>query len=55
MIIALYIVAAVIMAIGSLYLAWRNTDFRKFLAGVAVQAKPHDEGAPLRVARSALI
>jgi hypothetical protein len=33
MIIVLYIVAAVIMAIGSLYFAWRNTDFRKFLAG----------------------
>ena len=33
MIIALYIVAAVIMAIGSLYFAWQNKDFRKFLAG----------------------
>src|SRR5262249_49092814 len=33
MIIALYIVAAVIMAIGSLYLAWQNREFRKFLAG----------------------
>src|SRR5262249_32323676 len=33
MIIALYIVAAVIMAIGSLYFAWRNRNFRKFLAG----------------------
>jgi len=33
MIIALYIVAAVIMAVGSLYLAWRYRDFRKFLAG----------------------
>jgi hypothetical protein len=33
MIIALYIVAAVIMAVGSLYLAWRNREFRKFLAG----------------------
>jgi hypothetical protein len=33
MIIALYIAAAVVMAIGSLYLAWRNRDFRKFLAG----------------------
>jgi hypothetical protein len=33
MIIALYIAAAVIMAIGSLYFAWRNRDFRKFLAG----------------------
>jgi len=33
MIFALYAVAAVIMAAGSLYLAWRNRDFRKFLAG----------------------
>src|SRR5215469_15222695 len=33
MIIALYIAAAVIMAAGSLYFAWRNRDFRKFLAG----------------------
>jgi hypothetical protein len=33
MIIALYITAAVIMAVGSLYFAWRNRDFRKFLAG----------------------
>ncbi len=33
MIIALYIVAAVIMAVGSLYFAWRNRDVRKFLAG----------------------
>jgi len=33
MIIAFYITAAVIMAVGSLYLAWRNRDFRKFLAG----------------------
>ena len=33
MIIALYIVAAIIMAIGSLYFAWRNRDFRKFFAG----------------------
>ena len=32
-IIALYIAAAVIMAFGSLYFAWRNRDFRKFLAG----------------------
>ena len=32
MIIALYIVAAVIMAVGSLYLAWQNR-IRKFLAG----------------------
>src|SRR6516162_3534708 len=33
MIIALYIAAAVIMAAGSLYWAWRSRDFRKFLAG----------------------
>jgi hypothetical protein len=33
MIIALYIAAAVIMAVGSLYFARRNRDFRKFLAG----------------------
>ena len=33
MIIALYVAAAVIMAVGSLYLAWRNRDVRKFLAG----------------------
>jgi hypothetical protein len=33
MIIALYIVAAVIMAVGCLYFAWHNRDFRKFLAG----------------------
>ena len=33
MIIAFYIAAAVIMAVGSLYWAWRNRDFRKFLAG----------------------
>ena len=33
MIFALYTVAAVIMAAGSLYLAWRNRDFCKFLAG----------------------
>src|SRR5271167_4593452 len=33
MIIALYIAAAVIMAVGSLYFAWRNRDFREFLAG----------------------
>ena len=36
MIFALYTVAAVIMATGSLYLAWRNRDFRKFLAGAFV-------------------
>jgi hypothetical protein len=33
MIIALYITAAVIMAVGSLYFAWRKRDYRKFLAG----------------------
>src|SRR6516164_2713502 len=33
MIVALYIAAAAIMAAGSLYLAWRSRDFRKFLAG----------------------
>jgi len=33
MIIALYIIAAVIMAVGSLYLAWQYREFRKFLAG----------------------
>jgi hypothetical protein len=33
MIIALYIAPAIIMAVGSLYFAWRNRDFRKFLAG----------------------
>src|SRR5262249_4333297 len=33
MTIALYVAAAVIMAVGSLYFAWRNRDFRKFLAG----------------------
>ena len=33
MIIAFYIAAAVIMAVGSLYFAWRNRDFWKFLAG----------------------
>jgi len=31
--IALYIAAAVIMAVGSLYFARRSRDFRKFLAG----------------------
>ena len=30
---ALYIAAGIIMAVGSLYFAWRNRDFRKFLAG----------------------
>ena len=33
MIIALYLAAAVIMAAGSLYLAWQYRDVRKFLAG----------------------
>ena len=33
MIIALCVATAVVMAVGSLYLAWRNRDFRKFLAG----------------------
>src|SRR5262249_12420405 len=33
MIIALYVAAAVVMAVGSLYFDWRNWDFRKFLAG----------------------
>jgi len=33
MIIALYAAAGVVMAVGSLYFAWRNRDFRKFLAG----------------------
>jgi hypothetical protein len=32
-ILALYMAAAGIMAVGSLYFAWRNRDFRKFLAG----------------------
>ncbi len=33
MVITFYIAAAIIMALGSLYFAWRNRDFRKFLAG----------------------
>ncbi len=33
MIVALYIATALIMAVGSLYLAWRYRDVRKFLAG----------------------
>ena len=33
MIVALYMAAAVIMAVGSLYFAWRSRDFCKFLAG----------------------
>jgi hypothetical protein len=32
-IITLYVVAGIIMAVGSLYLAWWSRDFRKFLAG----------------------
>jgi hypothetical protein len=30
---ALYAAAAVVMAVGSLYFAWRYRDYRKFLAG----------------------
>jgi len=33
MITSLCIAAGVITAVGSLYFAWRNRDFRKFLAG----------------------
>jgi hypothetical protein len=33
MLIALYIAVALMMAIGSLYFAWRSREFRKFLAG----------------------
>jgi hypothetical protein len=33
MIIVLYMAIAIIMAVGSFYFAWRNHDFRKFLAG----------------------
>jgi hypothetical protein len=33
MIVALYAAAAVVMAVGSLTLAWRYRDVRKFLAG----------------------
>jgi len=33
MIFALYIAAAIVTALGSLYFAWQNRDFRKFLAG----------------------
>jgi hypothetical protein len=33
MITAFYIAAGIIMAVASLYFAWRNRDFRKFLAG----------------------
>jgi hypothetical protein len=33
MVVALYAAAGIIMAVGSLYFAWRSRDFRKFLAG----------------------
>ena len=33
MIVPLYIAAGVIMAVGSLYFAWRYRNYRKFLAG----------------------
>ena len=33
MITSLYIAAGVITVVGSLHFAWRNRDFRKFLAG----------------------
>jgi hypothetical protein len=33
MIVAIYVTAAVIMAVASLYFAWRSRDVRKFLAG----------------------
>ena len=33
MITALYVVAGVILAVGTIYFAWRSRDFRKFLAG----------------------
>ena len=33
MIIFIYIAVAVVMALGSFYLAWRSRDVRKFLAG----------------------
>jgi cyanate permease len=36
MIIAIYLAAAVIMAVGSLYFAWRSRDFRKFLAACSL-------------------
>jgi hypothetical protein len=35
---ALYIGANIIMAVGSVYFAWRNRVFRKFLAGRPVAA-----------------
>ncbi len=33
MIVGIYIGIAVLLALGSLYFAWRSIDFRKFLAG----------------------
>ena len=33
MLIALYSAAALMMAVGSVYFAWRSREFRKFLAG----------------------
>ncbi|MCP3370009.1 hypothetical protein [Bradyrhizobium cajani] len=33
MTIVLYAAAGLLMAVGSLYFAWRSRDFRKFLAG----------------------
>ena len=33
MVVPLYIALAVVMAVASLYLAWRYREFRKFLAG----------------------
>ena len=39
MIIAAYAIAGILMAAGSLYLAWRSIDFRKFLAG-AFSSRP---------------
>jgi hypothetical protein len=32
-VIFVYVVAGIVAAVGSLYLAWRSRDFRKFLAG----------------------
>ena len=40
MIIAFYIAAAFVMAGGSIYFAWRNRDFRKFLAGAFFVCRP---------------
>lgn len=33
MVIAIYVVAGIVMAVGSLCFAWWSRDFRKFLAG----------------------